>query len=447
MKKALQALNQIDQCNGPGSADEKIRLLQFNETDELRYLLEIAFSPLVTTNIKLIPLVHSHLKEDDCTFEKFKELMDMLGSRRGITKDVREVVGEFVYSKYWTDVERNLLIKIITQSLNIGVGAKTINKCFHNIPTPFLMKANPDSSIIQKWFAEGKKLFAEFKYDGVRLCAIMVNDEVASILTYDLTQLNLELVPNLVRRLNTISKGPEQHIIDFEITKKARTSISGDINKVIKGTAKPGIDDDWVANVFDIVDYSIINSGKGIMTQAQRRAILEGIFATHEVAENVILAKIFKVASYDELLDVFTNIIEEGYEGLVVKLATGVYESRRSKSWVKMKGINDCDLEITGWFSGKKGTKREHTIGGFICESSDRKLSVNVGSGLTDKFMNEIVTNTPDSYIGRIAKIRYNMVIANKVNDKKSLFLPRFVELRHQFDKDVADKLEDIKIG
>lgn len=449
MKQALQALQLINECNGEGSIDERIFLLRKYDSPIIRYLVEVAFSPMIITNIKVIKpeTTISPLTEDDCTFDKFKSLIKLLNGRRAVNNEIRKTVENYVYNSAWTKTERELLIKIITRTLNIGVGAKTINKCYNNIPTPFLMKANPDSKIIEKWFANNQQCFAEFKYDGVRLCAIMIDNEVASILTYDLNSLNLDLIPILVRRLNTVSKGPEQHFIDMEITSTTRTSVSGDINKVIKETSHPGIDENWVANIFDIVDYSLINSGKDVITQAQRRATLEHIFATHNVAENVVLAKIYKVNSYVELLDVFANIIEEGYEGLVVKLATGVYESRRSKSWVKLKGINDCDLEITGYYAGKPGTKREHTIGGFTCESSDRKLSVNVGSGITDKFMKEIMQNGPESYIGRIAKIRYNSVISNKVNNVKSLFLPRFVELRHAFDKDTADVLENIKIN
>jgi DNA ligase-1 len=107
-----------------------------------------------------------------------------------------------------------------------------------------------------------------------------------------------------------------------------------------------------------------------------------------------------------------------------------------------MKAERDCDLRIVGWYAGLEGTKRAESIGGFNLQTDDGMLQVQVGSGFKDKVLDEIMANGPDSYIGKIAKVKFNEVISKKDSDIKSLFLPRFIEIR--VDKQEPNTLEYI---
>jgi hypothetical protein len=70
-----------------------------------------------------------------------------------------------------------------------------------------------------------------------------------------------------------------------------------------------------------------------------------------------------------------------------------------------------------------------------------KELNVNVGSGFTKDFLEEM-RGKEDSYIGRIAKIQYNVKITDKFGNN-SLFLPRLVEVRD--DKTEGDDFKKIK--
>jgi hypothetical protein len=83
--------------------------------------------------------------------------------------------------------------------------------------------------------------------------------------------------------------------------------------------------------------------------------------------------------------------------------------------------------------------KREGFIGGFICEDLSGTLKVKVGSGFTDLDLQEL-SKDPDSHINNVCSVFYNVIINDK-NNNWSLFLPRFVEIRH--DKDLADDLKE----
>ena len=120
-------------------------------------------------------------------------------------------------------------------------------------------------------------------------------------------------------------------------------------------------------------------------------------------------------------------------EGVIMKDPNHVYECKRSKSWIKFKEVQDCDLVITGWYPGEG--KREGFIGGFMLTDSSNTLHVKVGAGFTDDDL-KILSADADSQIGKIASIQYNVPITDK-NGNRSLFLPRFIEIRS--DKNQPD--------
>ena len=105
--------------------------------------------------------------------------------------------------------------------------------------------------------------------------------------------------------------------------------------------------------------------------------------------------------------------------------------------YTNVKDLNECDLVITGWYPGEG--KREGFIGGFFCKDLSGTLKVKVGSGFTDQDLQEL-SKDPDSHINKVCSVLYNVIINDK-NNNWSLFLPRFVEIRH--DKEQADDLKE----
>jgi len=98
-----------------------------------------------------------------------------------------------------------------------------------------------------------------------------------------------------------------------------------------------------------------------------------------------------------------------------------------------MKAELEADLLVTEW---NEGTGRiQGLLGAVTCVSEDGKLEVNVGSGFND----EDRKMKPEDIVGKIITVKYNEVIQDKKKDKKSLFLPIFVEIR--LDKTKADIL------
>lgn len=122
----------------------------------------------------------------------------------------------------------------------------------------------------------------------------------------------------------------------------------------------------------------------------------------------------------DMLLD---NITSKGGEGLILRLATGSYEHKRSNNLLKYKKTQTMDLRIIGWNEGKG--KYEGYIGSFICETDDHSIVVNV-AGMSD----DIRTSTPELWIGKIIEVAYFDKSKAKDGTTYSLRFPRMKRSR-----------------
>ena len=164
------------------------------------------------------------------------------------------------------------------------------------------------------------------------------------------------------------------------------------------------------------------------------------------------------VRTKQEAQDFAIKQIAEGEEGAILKSKDAMWKDGTSSEQIKLKsgdlGIDkerECELVIVDFEKGKKGTKFEKCIGSLVCQSSDELVEVNVGTGLSndDRFYNFTDTDEQltklfdDTYFDKIITVRFNEVIQDKKGSKHRLFLPRFIEIRH--DRSVADDLEYIK--
>ena len=124
----------------------------------------------------------------------------------------------------------------------------------------------------------------------------------------------------------------------------------------------------------------------------------------------------------------------QGHEGIILKSTAGLYENKRVNHQIKIKAELEADLVVTDWIEGTG--RNEGRLGALTVESADGSVKVNVGSGFSDELRDEI---TKDTILGSIITVRYNEIIQDKNSSTKSLFLPRFLEVR--LDKDTADIL------
>ena len=439
MNKELQILLQVESANGNGSQKIKQDLIKDNYSKELEYLLKVALDPFLTTKLHKLEVIENppYIITDSQIFERFTDLTKKLFDAPAANDKLREEAFEICNCYLLSFDERKMLGKVLTKRLNIGIGAKLINKALGKeaIPDPSLMLAQDDESEINKW----DQIVCEEKYDGVRVIAYVSGKEVKFYTRAfnEIPNYYLEKIANDCLDLIEKSGLKGEWFFDGELTDINRKSVSGKVTQMLKGKPMNSIGDDLLYNIFDLEDGDTLKDGKGVIPFDIRRGTLEGVFSTY-AGTSLILADSFLTNKKEDIYAYYKKIVDAGGEGVILKNPHHVYECKRSKNWIKLKEVNDCDLVITGWYPGEG--KREGFIGGFYCEDSTGTIKVKVGAGFTDQDLKDLSQN-PDSNIGKVCAVQYNVIINDK-NGNWSLFLPRFIEIRN--DKDIADDMNSL---
>jgi DNA ligase-1 len=443
MIEKLRLFKQLESLTGNGSQKSKQDLIKSNIDDELKYILDICFNPFVTTKLHKINFNDTLSENNHNLWEDFKSLLEELKIAPAANDNLRGRACDLISTRIIEDPEedtelRTILYKIITKRMNIGIGAKLINKAlgYELIPDPSVMLATDDHEVIENW----KKIYCEEKYDGVRVIAICKAGEI-TYFTRAFNELDSTCLSRITFSLKTAMINSGQGILgdwffDGELTDLNRKSVSGKVTQILRGTAPKNIDDDMLFNVFDFEEIMTLGHGSGVLDYLTRRATLEKVTSYLPDNSPVILARMWEVDNSSDVAEIYKKIVADGGEGVICK-SNSIYDCSRSKSWIKMKEVNDCDLIVTGWYPGEG--KREGYIGGFICTDLSGTLNVKVGSGFTDNDL-KALSETPDQHIGKIIAVQYNVTIEDK-HGNRSLFLPRFIEVRN--DKDAADDLSN----
>ena len=439
MVNSIKILKVVESLTGEGSQKAKQTLIKASINPKLEYILDTCFNPFVTTKLHKLNFPEKSKESNPNLWSEFKDLVEDLKKAPAANDSLRsraETLLSYQLSEDEKEDEelRKALMKILTKRMNIGIGAKLINKAVSRelIPDPSLMLATDDHSTIDKW----DKIYCEEKYDGVRVIAVYKNGEI-SYFTRAFNELDASCFPKITfdLKLCMINSGLSGNwFFDGELTDLNRKSVSGKVTQILKGTASNEIESGFLFNVFDFDELVTLDKGKGVLEYIDRRHTLEKITSGLFETSPVKLAQMWELSDPGEVPAIYKKIVDIGGEGVICK-DNGVYECKRSKSWVKFKEVNECDLEIVGWYPGEG--KREGFIGGFIMTDASKTLNVKVGSGFTDNDLQSL-SKDPDSHIGKIAAVLYNVTITDK-HENRSLFLPRFVDLRH--DKDSADDL------
>jgi ATP-dependent DNA ligase len=129
------------------------------------------------------------------------------------------------------------------------------------------------------------------------------------------------------------------------------------------------------------------------------------------------------VYSSGEVVSLYKNYLDKGFEGVMLKDLEGLYKWKRvtlrSGEVLKLKPFETLDLPIVGFYDGEG--KYSGLLGGIVVQYKDTK--VRVGSGFTDSDRKKM--NDRDKYLGKIAEIKYL-----EETDNGSLRHPIFIRMR-----------------
>lgn len=213
-----------------------------------------------------------------------------------------------------------------------------------------------------------------------------------------------------------------------------RAKSNGITNKLGHGTIDPNEMKSLRFIVWDMIPKIHFWHGLYGQSYAKRLGIVKELV---EGCTKIWAIPTVEVANIEEAKADAKRLIEEGYEGTILKEMDAGWMDKRSKHCLKFKEENDCDLEVV---EIQEGTGKYHgMMGALVCESSDKSVRVKIGTGFTDSM--RMVYFDPHNILGKIVKVKYNTKTEAQ-DGVHSLFLPVFGGVRS--DKFNADTLNEI---
>ena len=421
------------------SRNFKLEQLEANVNNEvLRQVISLALDPFTNFYIRKIPKytpnttsVNLNLKD---AFPYLYHLCNRLVTGNAAIEKLTQVL-EMVSAD-----DAKVLERIIKKDLMCGVSISTANAVWAGLirEYPVMLCSGYEQKLVDKIKFPA---YAQLKMDGMRFNAI-VKDGAVEYRSRNGKEINLlgyldDQFLKMADGGDYVFDGELMVMFDGEHQFADRQTGNGILNKANKGTISDKEASQVHASVWDMIPYVFFCESYSDTPYSTRFAKLSKMLEKLSSEDK----KVWPVAStivqtLEEAQDIFQEYLSLGYEGIILKDGSGVWEDKRAKHQIKFKGELECDLKIVGTEPHKK---KPDWLGAIICESADGIIKVNVGSGFNDEHRKSYKEK---DILGKIVAIKYNARIKNK-SGEESLFLPVFVEIRE--DKDSADSSKEVK--
>lgn len=379
-----------------------------------------ALDPLVTFGVQQVPF--SETDGSGISSTSFYQVADKLVNRQLTGHAARDAIQELcdtATNEQWNDWYRRILIK----DFRCGTSVKTFNAVKKDIIPVFgCMLAHDGAKHPKKIKGE---CMVEYKYDGVRVIAIVQNGSAT------LYSRNGKILPNFPHIEEALGKPEfEGLVFDGEVMSEDFQTLMKQVHR------KTGAQtEDAYLAVFDMLTLAEFNAGGTSKNAEVRRGRLIELDHNNLLPDSIRIVDAYSVnfdteegkAEFDKLNK---TALAEGYEGLMIKPISEGYKCKRSHAWLKVKPFIEVTLKVVALEEGTG--KNEGMLGALVVEGEDdgKFFHVNVGSGLTDD-MRKDVWSAQDSVVGQLVEIRADAATQSQDADNVwSLRFPRFKTFR-----------------
>ena len=425
MLKPWEVVAELAATNSRLDKEAIIKRESHASNDELFRGFKAAYDAMVTFGVKKI-----EPKTGDgrgISADAFWKTADQLSSRL-LTGNAAQTAINYLRMNAkedeWNLWYRNILIK----DLRCGTSDTTINKfadARYKIQTFSCQLAHDGANHESK--VSGKKLI-EVKLDGVRVITIVYPS--GHVDQYSRNGKELVNFPHIKEQFAKHAVFlPEPIVFDGEVMSSSFQDLMRQVHR--KSDVKAN---DAVLNLFDILTFREFRLGVSTVSQRERSNALKIWYdpiADHMPNITVLgneLVDLDADAGQARFKEINATAIAGGYEGIMIKDPEGIYECKRSVTWLKQKPYIEVSLTVVG---SEEGTgKNLGRLGALVCEGEDdgKSIAVNVGSGLTDDMRNSIWADSA-SVIGQLVEVRADAVTQNQ-DGSYSLRFPRFKGFR-----------------
>jgi ATP-dependent DNA ligase len=437
----------LEQLRATSSRLEKEAILKKNEKNAvLQRVIFLALDPYTQFYQRKIPQYISAKKNQADSLDSVLDSLNVLSTRQSTGNEAIAFLTKLLSSL--TEDDAKVLECVIQKDLDCGVQESTANKIWKDlIPSfPCMLASAFDQKLIDKVQFPA---LVQLKMDGMRFNAIVDaktktveyrsrNGKEVQIDNWLMDEAFLAMAKN-IGMANVVFDG-ELLVVDEAGKPLDRKTGNGILNKAVKGTISEAESKQVRATIWDVIPLMYFRQGKCDVDYETRLATV--VTAVDNLGGNLKhLVSVVETTIADSLYTaqkLFETYHAAGQEGIILKTRDGIWEDKRAKHQIKFKGELECDLLCVGWEEGTG--KNKGKLGALVLQSSDGKINVSVGTGLTDEMRS---TLTPKKVKGKIVTVKYNARISSKNKGEDSLFLPVFLEIRE--DKTTADSSKKIK--
>lgn len=435
--------NIFEQISYASGSTQKIAIIKHNYNNELfKKMLRFVYDDFVRTGMtyKTLASVDAPAFFTDFNGQQYdiEQLMRYVKSHNTGAMATVSLVQDFC--SVLSNENRDFLYHVFGKDLKIGVTAKTINKA---LGKGFIREFGVQLAHPYHKYADsvtGKMFCLTQKLDGHRSVFIYKDGQGQFFTRKGLPISGLE--EQAKEATEVIKTYGRDMVLDGELLLFNRDDLpTKDLfratSRVLRSETanKTGI----LFNVFDALPTCEFEQGKSTQTFFDRKNGLEGALARTIYDRHVHIPHIQIVSNLYYGNDI-TKIKElqeryvkpNGWEGLMLNIVDGYYQTKRTKDLLKIKEFFDADVVVKDVFEGEG--KLKNTLGGIIVDY--KGYDVRVGTGFDDA-SRDYYWNNQDEIIGKVATVQYFEETNNQNDDSISLRFPVFITVRQ--DKTAED--------
>lgn len=220
--------------------------------------------------------------------------------------------------------------------------------------------------------ADDRNWAYELKYDGFRALTAITNGDMAIW-----SRNELDLIPRFPQVAKTMTKLRVSDVVfDGEI-------VAEDEKGVPRFQLLQGGTNREKMIVFDILWLDGADLRR--RPYPERRAMIEKLL--RRAPAGVELAQRLEMTGVEAL----KHAAVDGWEGVIGKRLTSVYEGRRSKEWVKVKALNEQELAVIGYTLSTATTREIGALHlGYVGDDGVMSYAGKVGTGFSSKLRVEL---------------------------------------------------------
>lgn len=418
----------INELNENNSSNYKLDILKKHKDNVLfKRILKLTYDH-VQYNFYIKKIPHYMHSGDTTTLQNALDFLENTLAKRVITgnKAIEEL--QNVLSALSKD-DAYILERIIDRDLKINVGKTQINKIFKDLITkPVYMRCDVYSKKTSKniTFPAIVQLKADGTYREFNVINGVVQSRSRSGETYDYPLIN-EIMTNFPDGIYT----GELTVLGIEDRGKG--------NGLINSDNPPH--ENIILQLWDYIEHQEYSNAANKIKNSKK--YIDRFNELNKIVGSNNKVQVIPFKHVDCLKDALEQTSEwmnNGYEGAILKDTNSVFRDGTSKEQLKLKLQIDCEVRITGFQEGTKGTKREGKIGSILFENDEGTIKGRT-SGFSDEQLDEF-TIKQNELIGKIMTVQFNDLSKAEGNNYYALSHPRFIEIRN--DKDETDTLNKV---